>query len=684
MKYHIFPTSLVASLLMQFNTFATETNNAIETITITAPHFSLHEQLSAEQSSNDVDIANWLNSIPGANINRNGPLTGIAQFRGLFGDRVATSLNSQPIIGAGPNAMDSPLSYSGNYMVESMTVYQGIAPVSAAINTLGGAINVKTRSADVQGINTLTYTGQLFVNTDSNANTKNMAFFTNISKNNHALLIHTSNVKGDDYQSPRQTISPSEFHKTQSGVNYRYQLDDVSADLSYQYIATNDTGTAALPMDITYIYANQFQAAVSWQMAHWQLHSKLGYMNNKHAMDNFSMRTAISSQMQRRNDANAQTWNFAFSAEKNAFKFGIDGYFAAHNSLISNPDNLMFSIDNFSKVIDNQIGVYSEWQTAINKWQINSGIRLKQAIANSGNVLHSMSSSNTMLATLENKFNQQPHHVKESNIDAVINAKSHIANNTELSLAIAIKQRAPSYQERYLWLPMEATGGLADGNTYVGNINLASETAYQADSGVKFNNQTLLLSSHVFYQKINNYIQGTPTNDNAINMVASMMSNRAPLQYSNVDAILYGIDGRVNYALNHQWQLNAMLSYVRGKRDDINDNLYRIAPLNGNVSINYLANNWQASLQLISVAAQNNVSTTNLEQATSGYSVFNADINWDINSNSHLVLGINNITDKQYSNHLSGYNRVSNNGVDVFSRLPEIGRNIYINYVYSF
>ena len=36
-----------------------------------------------------VDTATALRDVPGATVNRNGPITGIAQFRGMFGDRVA-------------------------------------------------------------------------------------------------------------------------------------------------------------------------------------------------------------------------------------------------------------------------------------------------------------------------------------------------------------------------------------------------------------------------------------------------------------------------------------------------------------------------------------------------------------------------------------------------------------------
>ena len=49
---------------------------------------------------------------------------------------------------------------------------------------------------------------------------------------------------------------------------------------------------------------------------------------------------------------------------------------------------------------------------------------------------------------------------------------------------------------------MESTGGLADGNTYIGDINLKSETAYQADLGLTYQSSEFMIAPHVFYQNI--------------------------------------------------------------------------------------------------------------------------------------------------------------------------------------
>src|SRR5210317_75300 len=90
------------------------------------------------------DTAQMLRIMPGANLNKNGELTGIAQYRGMHGDRVNISINGSSISSAGPNAMDAPLHYAPVAILESLTVQRGIAPVSSGQETIGGSIEAKT------------------------------------------------------------------------------------------------------------------------------------------------------------------------------------------------------------------------------------------------------------------------------------------------------------------------------------------------------------------------------------------------------------------------------------------------------------------------------------------------------------------------------------------------------------
>src|SRR5690606_17257836 len=94
----------------------------------------------APSTEDALDTAELLKQLPGANLNANGFLTGIAQYRGLYGDRVAVSLDGISLVTGGPNAMDAPLSYASPLLLERLSLERGIASVSSAVESLGGHI----------------------------------------------------------------------------------------------------------------------------------------------------------------------------------------------------------------------------------------------------------------------------------------------------------------------------------------------------------------------------------------------------------------------------------------------------------------------------------------------------------------------------------------------------------------
>ena len=94
------------------------------------------------------DTAQLLRKMPGANVNKNGELTGIAQYRGMFGDRIQVSVDGAQINGAGPNAMDAPLHYAPVAILESLTINRGIVPVSKGQETIGGYVEANTYAGD--------------------------------------------------------------------------------------------------------------------------------------------------------------------------------------------------------------------------------------------------------------------------------------------------------------------------------------------------------------------------------------------------------------------------------------------------------------------------------------------------------------------------------------------------------
>jgi len=662
---------------------ADKTKNSIEVITIEAPKLTQSDTALAEGNLVMPDVADWLKTVPGANINKNGPITGIAQYRGMFGDRIAKNIGGHQIISAGPNAMDAPLTYINPIMVESVSVYRGIAPISAGIDTLGGAVTVNLKRAEVDtGAN---LGGDLALSYNDINEATTFAGDINISNENSGVLLYLTDQKGDDYQDgDGNTISSTQYDKQQYGVDIRHQEKDWDIGVTWHHAETNNSGTPALPMDIDYIDSDRYNFDGTIQLADWQLNWQLGYQDASHGMDNFSQRISMNTAMYRYNTADAQTRDYKFLLSRGDWLFGLEGYDAEHNSVITNPENGMFSIQNFNNVEDQRNSLFVEWTPSSGDFSHTIGLRLKNNQADAGEVSHSMAMMNPNIKALRDEFNNADRSVSDTTFDLAFNTEYQWTQHLALNTAVAIKQRAPSYQERYLWVPMQATGGLADGKTYVGNINLDVETAYQLNVGVSYENNDFAIAPQVFYQKVSDYIQGAPSTDMRVSMVAGMMGDNSPLTFSNIDATLYGADMNWHYRLNEHFKLSGIVSYVRGERDDLNDDLYRISPLNTRVNLNYQYQNWQSNLALHAYSSQTKVSALNDEKASAGYAVIDWQVDYFVSSGLVLRAGANNLFDKQYNDHLGGVNRAEGSDVAVGDKISAMGRNIYLAMDYQF
>lgn len=246
----------------------------------------------------------------------------------------------------------------------------------------------------------------------------------------------------------------------------------------------------------------------------------------------------------------------------------------------------------------------------------------------------------------------------------------------------------PGYIQRYGWLPINASGGLADGNIYVGNLNLKKETAWIAEGGFDYTSERAYLRPTAYIRSIDDFIQGTPFDETAgvinspVEMIASVNGDATPLRWRNVDARLIGFDMDAGYNFDGPLRIDTVANYVRGKRRDMDDNLYRITPPNMTVGLTYETPNWSATLEGRAVAKQNKISATNTEETTGAYTLLSLYGDWQVRDNVKLSAGIENLFDDVYTDHLAGYNRNGFGDVPVGVRIPGAGRGVFIRLSY--
>lgn len=637
-----------------------------------------------------VDTATIMKDIPGANVNANGPVTGIAQYRGMYGDRIAVVIDHLGIVSGGPNAMDAPLSYVSPMITEELAVTRGVASVSLAPESIGGHVST-TLSRGEFSPSGATLSGFVGSRYSGNGDVSTTAGRLTLAGESHKVSLLAELDDGDTIKTPAGEVRPSQLHRERSDLSYSFAGKSSSVLLFAGRLDTDDTGTPALPMDIRYINTSLAGAQAGLDITETiALEARAAWNDVEHLMDNFSLRQSPMPAMQRQNLTTGYGGQVSLSADialgRSALKLGVDATTADHDATITNPNNAMFRVDNFVDVERDVFSAFVEWRTNREQGDLEIGVRAKRVEANSGEVGSAgmMGDMGSNVALLADAFNASQRNASWNSVDAVVKYRLFVASGTEWRVELGSKTRAPSYQELYLWLPLQATGGLADGRSYVGGLDLDEERSNELAIGFGKDIGRFTISPQVFYRRVDRYIQGVPSTNAVANRVSQMMSGNPALQFANVDAEIYGADLAWKYELSDRWYLDGIASYARGKRRDIDDNLYRLAPPNASVGLTWADEDMSITTEVVAYARQHKVSVYNNEQRTSGYGLLNAALHWSPRESLRLEARLDNLLDKTYQDHVAGINRANGSDMPVGERLYGAERTLSAGIIWSF
>ncbi len=665
---------------------------AVTAVAGSAPIEEIH--VVAEADTRRYELARTLDITPdsavilrkavGANVNSNGPLTGMAQYRGMSRMRIASRINGQTISPGGPNWMDPPLSYAPAAHLDSLEVHRGITSVSAGMETIGGVVDATTWQGDFAEAGT-SIQGRLRAGANEVNDGSLLSGAMVVAGTGQRLKLSGMTEQADDTEFAEGSILPTEYRRDRYDIGYGARIGAHTFNFDYGHSETGDAGTPALAMDIEYIDSDLFGLGYRHDSAAWELEARVWASDIEHGMTNYHLRTPPAAGAQyRRNITTADNAGFSLSASTRGWTFGIDAHDENHDSNIDNPDNPMFFVTNFNDAERRLLGVYVERGFVLNHaWFLELGARYNRVDSDAGTVNATPAMMGMAPAVaLRDNFNAGERDVSDDNVDLM--AKARYAASTELAwyLGVARKSRAPSYQERYLWLPLQATAGLADGRTYTGQVDLEPEVAHEVELGLDYAGARISLAPRFFYRDVSDYIEGGASSNTAAIAFVRMMNmmngtNMAdPLEFRNVDAELYGADLDWSWQVSERVALEGVVNYVRGTT--AHDNLYRIAPLNGFVALRYDRPRWGVSLESFMAADQNHVAAFNGEPESDSWATFNLNGYAYLTPAVRLSGGVENLADKDYADHLSGINRVMGNpDLGVGERLPGAGRNLF-------
>jgi iron complex outermembrane receptor protein len=654
------------------------------------------------------DSGELLNYFLGVNPIQNGGFSTLPSIQGLSDDRIKIKVDGMDLISSCANHMNAPLSYTVPSNIESMSIVAGLSSVSQGGDNIGGVIKINSFTPFFDDLESWLYSqkAETFYNKNldllgsgwllnnqvqtfykSNNDTVGANFTSTAASSNTVIRYFGSGVEGNNYYAGSSfkeagaaatdrgyldgdEVGSTEFKNTNHQLNISKKLDNhiYEAQISYHYSPYE--GFANQRMDA--VENENFQGKLSLDSEFvWGKTKFLTYFDDTHHEHNFGpdKQFMYDSGRGMRMMADGQTFGLNLDSEiylndESTLKVGIEyQYYRLDDKFPATAGSSMMQPNAFINVNNgrrDRFDVYAQIdQIWSEEWLTSMGLRYGLVMMDADNV--SGYASTDIMSSYQNRdstnFNSADRSQHDHNFDVSLLSKYTPSDQTTFEFGYTMKSRSPNLYQRYTWSTWTMTSNMnnlyGDGNGYVGNINLDTETAHKVGFLLSHEaqNRAWSFKFNPYYSYIHDYID-----------VESQTTTRTDgfrlLKFYNHDAYIYGVDVMANSRLFENDSLGSFTSlskinYQRGRNQDNDTNLYNLMPLNLTVALNHHVGSWTNTLSLLAVDKKDKVDDVRLERTTPGYVVLDYKTSYNLESLT-LDFGIDNLFDKKYDNPVGG------------------------------
>jgi iron complex outermembrane receptor protein len=640
----------------------------------------------------------------GVDFSAAGGVSNLPILNGLMGDRVKVLVDGADVTAACANHMNPPLSYISANQITSYNVVEGVSPVSSGGDNIAGVISVNSISPKYSDSSDLAWhSGYVSARYNSVDNGRKLGVGARLASDTFSFNYQGSFSDADSYEDGNGDVVLDTLYRAQNHsltAAIRDEKQQLVVKLTHQkipyqgfanqYMDMTDNTSYGVLAQYKRIFANsEFEGQLSWH----DVRHKMGFFT-KEKTGKMPMKTDahdISSHLKWRINVDKNSHVLLGQA---FYSYSIDDWWPGIEGSVMMGPNDYKNINNGKR---QRIAAFAEYESQLNaKWWLNAGIRFENVRTQTGKVQAyntgmSMGASDTMAVDVFNALDRD----KIDNVmDANILLNYQVSNNNELQLGLARKNRAPNLYERYSWgvgnMATTMIGWYGDGNGYIGNPELDVETAHtiSATYTKSAKDDGWRSSTYVWYTNVNDYIDTEIVR--RFNRYDLDNTTRNILQFTNVDATLYGakIDLIANIYESKQlgnWQLKANITNTRGKRDDTNQPLYQIKPLQTQLGVSQQVGRFENALSWQWVDTKTRVDNNRYENQTESYHLVNlsSKASWDALT---LSAEVSNVFDEYYQLPLGGVSiatlkQESSNG---FEQRAGQGRSFNIGVSYAF
>ena len=696
------------------------------------------------------DTASLLGDVPGMSLYTGGGVSGLPVLNGLADDRLRIKVDGMDLVSACGNHMNPPLSYIDPSSVGSVKVFAGIVPVSVGGDSIGGAIQVDSLAPEFAepGQGAL-IKGELGGFYRSNGDEQGGNLAATLAGEKLNVSYRGSTAKGDDYKAgddfklegpaaagrdwlDADEVGSTMYKSSNQSLSMALRQDKHLLELKLGVQDIPYQGWANQRMDMTGNDSEQINLRYEGQYDWGKLETRAYNEQTRHSMQFFDDKLywygsntgvptvdgepcipsggmtgcAAGMPMDTEGDNSGLVIKADIPMQANdmlrvgveAQQYRLDDWW--------DPSGKGMWPDTFWNINDGErdrLAIFSEWETQSNShWLMQYGLRYEKVDMNTGEVQGYNIASADYLAE-STAFNAADREKTDNNIDATLLARYMPGDTRTIEFGYARKARSPNLYERYTW----STGGMAmrminwfgDGNGYVGNLELEPEVSHTVSASFEWHDsakEKRELKLRPYYTYVDDYIDATRctsanTNCGAANQTVT--DAFVYLQFVNESARIYGMDisGHAPLAENTSYgsfNVTGIVSYVRGKNDTTDDNLYNMMPLNMKLALIQQVASWTNTVEVELVDDKTDVSATRNELETEDFGL------WHLRTSREwkqvrLDIGIENVFDRFYNHPLGGAylgqgKTMSGTDVPWGVAVPGKGRSIYTALSFKF
>lgn len=651
-------------------------------VSVLRPDLEPQAELDTEQVQleNPKDSGELLRSLPGVSGVRRGPLGVDPSVRGLRETEVGTYLDGTRMFPAGPARMDSPLTHLDPSAVSDIEVVKGPYALTLGAGNLS-AVRVTTRNLPARGREGLR--GNLSSGYDANLNAAETTGHLSGRRGRVSYRALGAWRQGDDYEAGDGSVVPGDYESAEGRAKIGVDVGGNSQlILSGGY---QDQG----PIDYPGRLLNAELFHTLNLNGRWELDRSegalrhlevMGYVNDvEHAMNNSGKPTARP--MEGRMppfaldvgvDAGVNVWggrvNSKWAAGGWRFEAGGDVYSATRNAVRTirrdRDDRLLFRDLMWPDATITDAGGYGRVTR-----RFGDDVRLSGTARVDRVEAGADTASDFFLRNTTADLDQG-----ETNLSGAVTLGVDLGRHWRVSLGAGSAVRTADATERYSdRIPATKAQTSAE---FTGNPDLDPERSNQADLWLEGSYPGLALQLNVFGRYMVDYITIEPTE----------LPKRLPLspptvfRYVNGEAEFWGFEASADVGVSEALTLTASTNYLRGQNLTRDRPVIGIAPVRGSLGARFEPDEGRFFVQgsVTGVAGQDRVAGELGETATDGY--VTADIKGGVRvyESLNLRLGVQNLGDAHYVNHLNAKNPFTGN------RIPEPGRVLYADLSWAF